>query len=216
MTDKKWYFDTIEEAKAAMPKWKKIYKAVNKLDFGSNCISGYFVPVSSKCKNINGNDLCHVVDYLELIEKRKKEPTLGELLDEISQKQQDTKMTLQNQAKELLPFVQAMAEGKEVQFKCDGEWLTKVCPNFVYGIELRIAPETIIVNGFEIEAPMKEVPYIDEPVFFSDATHPLFCDGCKWGASEFHLNLLARGLCHKTRAAAIAHAKAMIGIDPNK
>ncbi len=125
-------------------------------------------------------------------------------------------MTLQDKAKELLPFVQAMAEGKEVQFKCDGEWLTKVCPNFVYGVELRIAPETIIVNGFEIEAPLKEAPEIDDVFYFADATSMFFYDRCIWNDSPFCKNALSRGICHKTRDAAIAHAKAMIGVDPNE
>lgn len=124
-------------------------------------------------------------------------------------------MTIQEQAQAWLPIIEAMAKGETVQV-FNGEWVDKVVPDLISGVSYRIAPETIIVNGFEIEAPMKEAPYIDEPVFFSDATHPLFCDGCKWGGSLFHLNLLARGICHKTRAAAIAHAKAMIGIDPNK
>lgn len=209
MTDKKWYFDTIEEAKAAMPEWDMILTTGKKWS-GDTALNGVFCPIVNKRTTIGEKPWINAKAWT-VVEKRKKQPS-----NEIPPKQQDSKMTLQNQAKELLPFVQAMADGKEVQFKFDGEWLTKVCPNFVYGVELRIAPETIIVNGFEIEAPIKEAPYIDEPVFFSDATHPLFCDGCKWGASEFHLNLLARGLCHKTRAAAIAHAKAMIGVDPNK
>ena len=125
-------------------------------------------------------------------------------------------MTLQNQAKELLPFVQAMADGKEVQFKCDGEWLTKACPNFVYGVELRIAPETIIVNGFEIEAPMKEAPEIDDIVHIADPSNDFLYDYFNWNGSPFCCNILSRGLCHKTRSAAIAHAKAMIGVNPNE
>lgn len=125
-------------------------------------------------------------------------------------------MTLQNQAKELLPFVQAMADGKEVQVKVNDLWCKKVTSNFMLGEEYRIAPETIIVNGFEIEAPMKEEPEIDDIVHIADPVNDFLCDYFNWNGSSFFCNVLARGLCHKTRAAAIAHAKAMIGIDPNK
>ncbi len=125
-------------------------------------------------------------------------------------------MTLQDQAKELLPFVQAMADGEEVQFKCDGEWLTKVCPNFVYGIELRIAPETIIVNGFEIKAPMKEAPQYGSKYYIPAPQNDEWYDTELFEGKFFDGNIVDRGLCHKTSAAAIAHAKAMIGIDPNK
>ena len=126
-------------------------------------------------------------------------------------------MTLQNQAKELLPFVQAMADGKEVQVKIRDLWREKVTSNFMLGEEYRIAPETIIVNGFEIEAPMKEAPqygskyYIPAPQDDDD-----WYDTATFEGDSYDMNIVDRGLCHKTRAAAIAHAKAMIGIDPNE
>ncbi len=125
-------------------------------------------------------------------------------------------MTLQNQAKELLPFVQAMAEGKEVQVKINDLWCKKVTSNFMLGEEYRIKPETIVVNGFEIEAPMKEAPEIDYVVHIADPANDFLYDYFNWNGSQFCCNVLTRGLCHKARAAAIAHAKAMIGIDPNK
>ncbi len=125
-------------------------------------------------------------------------------------------MTMQDQAKELLPFVQAMADGEEVQVYCDEKWITKSTPDFIHGLKYRIAPETIIVNGFEIEAPLKEAPEIDDIVHIADPSNDFLYDYFNWNGSAFCCNILSRGLCHKTRDAAIAHAKAMIGVDPNE
>ncbi len=124
-------------------------------------------------------------------------------------------MTIQEQAQAWLPILEAMASGKVIQV-FNGEWEDKVIPDLISGIEYRIKPETIIVNGFEIESPMEEAPEIDESVYISDATCMSLCCSLNWSGNTFCISALSRGLCHKTRAAAIAHAKAMIGIDPNK
>ena len=125
-------------------------------------------------------------------------------------------MTLQNQAKELLPFVQAMAKGKEVQVKFNDLWCKKVTSNFMPGEEYRIAPETIIVNGFEIEAPLKEAPQYGSKYYIPAPQNDEWYDTELFEGKFFDGNIVDRGLCHKTSAAAIAHAKAMIGVNPNE
>lgn len=46
------------------------------------------------------------------------------------------------QAKELLPIIQAFAEGKTVQYKIEGEWIQTNVPSFnPYLWEYRIKPE---------------------------------------------------------------------------
>ena len=102
-------------------------------------------------------------------------------------------MTLQDQAKELLQFVQAMADGKEVQVKFNDLWCKKVTSNFMLGEEYRIAPEAIIVNGFEIEAPLKEEPEIDDIVYIAVPSNDFLYDYFNWNGSTFCCNILSRG-----------------------
>lgn len=46
------------------------------------------------------------------------------------------------QAKKLLPIIQAFAEGKTVQYKIEGEWIQTNVPSFnPYLLEYRIKPE---------------------------------------------------------------------------
>ena len=50
---------------------------------------------------------------------------------------------LQEDAKKLLPFVQAMAEGKTVESMVSGNWLKKCNSNWCAGRQYRIKPQTI-------------------------------------------------------------------------
>lgn len=47
------------------------------------------------------------------------------------------------QVKTFLPFIQAFAEGKEIQFKeqASAIWKNTECPSFILGCEYRIKPE---------------------------------------------------------------------------
>jgi hypothetical protein len=72
----------------------------------------------------------------------------------------------------------------------------------------------IIVNGFLVPAPAEE--FIEGVVYIADPGHVEFHYVCPIGRtiiSEVRL-LLERGLTHRTAVNAIAHAKAMVGIDP--
>ena len=81
---------------------------------------------------------------------------------------------------------------------------------------LSYGAEQFIVNGFEVPAPLEADPGEDQEVYAADPTLP-----------EWHLTfiptessvalralMIARGLAHDTAAAAIAHAKALVGVDP--
>lgn len=75
--------------------------------------------------------------------------------------------------------------------------------------------KTIKVNGFDVPAPMSEVPMIDSEYFMSSVTGELLFETYFWHADSADKRWLSRGLVHSTKSAAIAHAKAMLGIDPN-
>ena len=76
--------------------------------------------------------------------------------------------------------------------------------------------EQFLVNGFEVPAPLEKDPGEGHVVYVADPTLS------EWYGALIHIQIgmalrprmIARGLAHDTAAAAIAHAKAMVGVDP--
>lgn len=75
--------------------------------------------------------------------------------------------------------------------------------------------KTIKVNGFDVPAPMSEAPMIDGGYFTPQTGFEVFYCENKWRSDVYDHRFLSRGLVHATKSAAIAHAKAMLGINPN-
>ena len=75
--------------------------------------------------------------------------------------------------------------------------------------------KTIKVNGFDVPAPMSEAPEDEAKIFFPSISHDDFYDETYWQGAACDKLWLVRGVLHSTKSAAIAHAKAMLGIDPN-
>lgn len=75
--------------------------------------------------------------------------------------------------------------------------------------------KTIKVNGFDVTAPMSEAPEHRKMVYLAHAAHVDFNLDFTWQGDDASVSWLSRGLIHSTKSAAIAHAKAMLGIDPN-
>ena len=75
--------------------------------------------------------------------------------------------------------------------------------------------KTIKVNGFDVPAPMSEAPMFNSVYFTPQTGYEVFYCKNSWRGDKFDSRFLSRGLIHSTESAAIAHAKAMIGIDPN-
>ena len=75
--------------------------------------------------------------------------------------------------------------------------------------------EQFLVNGFEVPRPIREVEDANEVLYVATPENLDFCQpvfpGDAWRAL-----LIRRQLVHKTSLAAVAHAKAMLGIDPRK
>ncbi|AHK11825.1 hypothetical protein S349_35 [Shewanella sp. phage 3/49] len=122
--------------------------------------------------------------------------------------------TPQEKAAELLPFVQALANGEKVMQSVDNGEELDSNGNFIYGLTYSIKPKMMLVNGFEVPEPMRVkpdrhkiyyTPHILAPTLFSQET---------WFENNSHKTLFCKGICHSTKEAAIAHAKAMLGIDP--
>lgn len=125
----------------------------------------------------------------------------------------------QKWCKEILPIVQAAANGMDVQ--CQNlmgsmKWYTKSYPDLSGDCEYRIKPRTITVNGFEVPEPMQEAPEIGVEYWIAAPAFEDYCERVNWSASAYGKRYIDRGLCHSSRNSAIAHAKAMLGIDPNQ
>lgn len=75
--------------------------------------------------------------------------------------------------------------------------------------------KTIKVNGFDVPAPMSEAPEHRQMVYLASSAHIDFNLDFTWQDDEAAVRWLSRGLIHSTKSAAIAHAKAMLGINPN-
>lgn len=81
--------------------------------------------------------------------------------------------------------------------------------------EFKPIPKTIKVNGFDVPAPMSEAPEHRQMVYLAHSAHLDFNLDFTWQGDDAAASWLSRGLIHKTESAAIAHAKAMLGINPN-
>jgi len=93
----------------------------------------------------------------------------------------------------------------------------KFMVNGVCDGELLIKPQTITVNGFEIEAPIDNMPTDEINIYSVSFCNSAFYDVMRRslvGNCNLFTMLISRGVCHLTKENAIAHAKAMLGIDP--
>lgn len=75
--------------------------------------------------------------------------------------------------------------------------------------------KTIKVNGFDVPAPMSEAPEIDSKYFVIDLLDKELFSDIEWEGDCKDFQWLQKGIVHSTKSAAIAHAKAMLGINPN-
>ena len=118
---------------------------------------------------------------------------------------------------ELVPIIVAAAEGKVVQcLSSDGSWsdsagaFTSLCKYRVKPEE----PKTIKVNGFDVPEPMRDEPAENATYAVAQPSEGDYYNEFSWGGCPLETNWLQRGLLHSTKEAAVAHAKAMLGIDP--
>ena len=123
----------------------------------------------------------------------------------------------QKWCKDLVTVAQACAEGKEVERQdIDGKWHKKhtTC-GFEFGHKYRIKPSTITVNGFEVPEPMREAPEYKSHYYIAGIVNESLFQGRIWTGDAYDKRMMSRSICHTVQEAAIAHAKAMLGIDPN-
>ena len=122
--------------------------------------------------------------------------------------------------KEYAEIYRALADGKIIQYLCaDGNWIDKddeddVLRLILAGVQprfLRIKPATIKINGFEVPEPMRVEPQFHS-VYWTPYVYSLNELACAWTwiGSESEKERLRKGICHTTKEAAEAHAKALL------
>lgn len=79
---------------------------------------------------------------------------------------------------------------------------------------VRRKPQYIMVNGFKVPKPLDVPPKVDERYFIISLLSETFHDSFMWDGGDNEYVWLERNILHSTKEAAIAHAKAMVGIDP--
>lgn len=128
-------------------------------------------------------------------------------------------------------FLRALADGVPLEeFECwhsdcgprwaACEWV-EVSPyiNFIVNRpdewQIRRKPKAHVVNGFTVPAPETEMPTEGTKYWIPDTNHPDWNWEFGWRSTTEANLWLDRGLIHLNKAAAVANAKAMCGIDPN-
>ena len=74
--------------------------------------------------------------------------------------------------------------------------------------------KTISVNGFEVPAPITCPPEMEADYYVADIMDKEYYRLWMWCDDFIDKLALERGLAHPTKEAAVAHAKAILGIDP--
>lgn len=121
-------------------------------------------------------------------------------------------------------FFMAIANGESpYDWECQQSGSTRWTDVLVAGIthhpddyKVRRKQKTHIVNGFTVPAPEKHAPCDDIQYYFVPSpAYDDFHNRLPWEDSFYDNKALWRGLVHLSKEAAIANAKAMLGIDPN-
>jgi hypothetical protein len=119
-------------------------------------------------------------------------------------------------------FLRALADGASLsEFLIDGANVETFHSAFIRLIltgeataTITRKPKTRIINGFEVPAPETEAPKNGERLFIAAVDIEPYAYTCTWCANYSDQLFLKRGLVFRTEEAAVANAKAMLGIDP--
>jgi hypothetical protein len=116
-----------------------------------------------------------------------------------------------------IEILRAWANGETVQVLIDGEWRDhnhhsahKGAPAFHDAHTFRIKPKTININGYEVPEPCRGPFKLGELYWCVCLDFGSFVLEHEWDGGAVDLELLEKGLIHKTKEAGTAHAKALL------
>lgn len=115
----------------------------------------------------------------------------------------------------------AALDGKQIEEKpidaCEERewWPWPTNTGFNTNCRYRAVQPTISVNGFNVPRPMDAPQLKGQTYFVATPSSREFFNELAWDGDEIDSLFLNRRVMHSTKEAAIMHAKAMLGIDPN-
>jgi hypothetical protein len=115
-------------------------------------------------------------------------------------------------------FVLAFINGQVIQGKYDecAAWEdVKALGQFDYYPFFRIKPNTRMINGFEVPAPLSEEPEDGFVFFYPILTTENMVRSTAYASKHDKKHCFERGLCFANEEDAFKNARAMVRIDPN-
>lgn len=124
----------------------------------------------------------------------------------------------QEWCEEISSVVIASARGEVVQVSYNGNnWIDKCEKDFCGKYKYRIKPRTIKVGDFEVPEPITSHPAESMThVYIASPAASSFYDEMELDHSVASYVFAERGICHKSKNDAIAHAKAIIALTSSK
>lgn len=119
--------------------------------------------------------------------------------------------TFQDWSKEILPIVEAAANGAVIEFKQAGVWHEKTHNDLCYAYDYRVKPKTIRIGEYDVPEPLRDRPINGESVYLVCTDRP-FPVKLHWFPNEYTLYLLDSGLLHRERTSAALHWKALLSL----
>ena len=120
--------------------------------------------------------------------------------------------TFQDWAKEILPIVQAAANGAVIEFKQAGVWYEKAHNDLCYDYEYRVKPKTIRIGKYDVPEPLREMPTLGTDYYITDIASNSLYGVATWVCDVEDITWFNRGMVHSTKDAAICHAKALLSL----
>lgn len=95
-----------------------------------------------------------------------------------------------------------------------GHWSAEMLR--VSNLQFRRKPKTRVINGFTVPEPVREQPQHGQDIFVASGVNEEWYFKDRWTGLASDHACLQRGLIFWRPEYAIATAKAMVGVDPNK
>lgn len=120
--------------------------------------------------------------------------------------------TFQYWAKEILPVVQAAADGAVIEREFGGVWYEYYNNALGYGYTYRVKPKTIRIGEYDVPEPMREIPARGTTYYVVDMVAPSSLREYTWVGDTAGIGWFNLGILHSTRDAAVLHAKALLSL----
>lgn len=121
--------------------------------------------------------------------------------------------TFQDWVKEILPIVEAAANGETIEVMNSGKWVDKSKHlGFVMYEVYRVKPKTIRIGEYDVPEPMREMPAFGTDYYIACTVAPSLYGVGTWVCDADDIEWFNRGIVHSTKDAAVHHAKALLSL----